>query len=131
MNKIVIGDKYTRLVEGLTSLSLKYNEAIVEEDFLTKTAHDIQEEITFLKEYPIFDPSCRTEFREKNRIANLEEEYDRIKWQMEQLEVEKEAIRNCYLEQLDLVSIVKGKLPNYGYTEEDIEEMSSVKRIKK
>lgn len=131
MNKINVSDKYIRFVDGLNSLVSKYHEIEVEESFLKKAAQDIIDEINFLKNYPILNPSCRQEFRDKSRIVALEEEHKRILWQLEQLEVEKEDINKCYLEQSKYVSIAKGKLPNYGFSDEDIEEMATIKRIKK
>lgn len=131
MNKINVSDKYTRLVDGLNSLSSKYYELEAEEHFLKKDAQDAIDEINFLKNYPLFDSSCRKEFREKNRIVNLEEEYKRIVWQMEQLEVEKDSIMHSYLKMLEIVLIAKSKLPNYGFSNEDIEEMATIKRIRK
>lgn len=131
MNRINVSDKYTRFVDGLNSLVAKYYEIEAEEQFLKNDAQDIIDEINFLKNYPILDPSCRKAFRETNRIVALEEEHKKILWQLEQLEVEKAAIKDCYLEQSELVSIAKSKLPNYGFSDEDIEEMATVKRIRK
>lgn len=131
MNRINVSDKYTRFVDGLNSLVAKYHEIEAEEIFLKKDAQNTLDEINFLKNYPLLNPSCRQKFRDKSRIVALEEEHKKILWQLEQLEVEKVAIKDCYLEQSELVSIAKNKLPNYGFSDEEIEEMATIKRIRK
>lgn len=61
-----------------------------------------------------------------NYVANLEEKYLKDKWELEQLEVEKEDLFNCYLEQLVLVTDKRREL-----AEASKEINKSIKRIRK
>lgn len=130
MNKIIATNKYEYLVGGLNNLSTRHSKIQSELELLKKTASDTEELIFFLKNYPIFNPSCRQYFKNENEIASLEKELKQIRWQIEQYEVEKEELLDCYIKQLDTVLKAKTIVKNYGVSDEDIEEIP-IKRIKK
>ena len=60
-------------------------------------------------------------------LNELDDSYKKDKWELEQLEIERDNLFDCYLKQLELVTSKRRELANATYQE----RMSSIKRIRK